>query len=296
MSERRRYTGFTLVELVAVLLILGIIGAISALVVVQPFTADRHMRQRARLIDQADLIVDRIRREVRAAVPNSVRTRNPAGNRQAVEFVPSKTGGRYRRYRQTGGGGEPLKLNEGADSFDILGTLPDFDGIETSSTGGVDCAVDENDCINIFNTGQTNFNIYPETPTDNPDNVAKIVGTNTSPDQIVYDNNGANNPAFQAHSPNQRFLVFNDVVSFVCDTDSEKLLRYSSYGLSANQPVADSDFGGGSAPVADHVTQCAFDYEPGVATRQGLLKIDIRIERGGEAVDLFAQVHVVNGP
>jgi len=285
MTRATRQQGFTLVEVIVVTLILGIMASFLALVVIQPFRAADDITQRARLTDQLDLVMNQIQREVRTAVPNSVRVDS---TNQAVEFVPTETGGRYRRLPAPGGSSDKLDRAQTTDTFDILGTLPDFAEIGTAASGGVDCAVDDDDCINIFNTGQTNFDIYDQ------DNIAKIVGKDAAANQLTYDNGGANTPAFNAHSPNQRFFVFDDVVSFVCD--GSDLLRFSAYGLQSGQPTSPGDFSTDSRLVIDDLTDCAFTYDPGAATRQGLLKVELEISRNNESVQLFHQIHVVNVP
>jgi MSHA biogenesis protein MshO len=154
--------------------------------------------------------------------------------------------------------------------------------------------------VNIFNTDQTNFDIYEQ------NNIAKITkkfnagGPDFSDDQLRYNNGGTNPNGFNAHSPNQRFVIFDDVVSFVCDRGSDELLRYATYGLTSDamggQPVTEGDFGGGDQVVADDLDTCALSYDPGAATRQGLLQVEIGLTNDGETVELFGQVHVVNAP
>jgi len=299
MAERAHSSGFTLVELITVLVIVGIMTSFLALLVIQPFRAADDITQRARLTDQADLVVGLVRREVRTALPNSVRVESD-GDRTAVEFVPTEQGGRYRRRNDPGNPSDRLNRARDNDTFDVLGRLPDIGAIKDTGTGGIDCATDDRDCMNIFNTGQTDNNVYAG------DNIAEIVGVNNpggpdfTDDQLVFDDNGTDTPTFANHSPQQRFFVFRDVVSFVCDTGSNELLRYSTYGLMNNQPVTDSEFDStvnvDSNLVADDLSTCNFSYNPGAATRQGLLQIEIGLTRNNETVELFGQVHVVNVP
>jgi MSHA biogenesis protein MshO len=302
MTEPRHQFGFSLIELVIVITILGVLGAILSTVVVQPFQAAQDQTQRAQLLDQADLIIERIRREVRTAVPNSVRVRED-GVRTAVEFVPSNTGGRYRRLPAPGGGGDPLNRAQSSDTFDVLGCLPDIDEIDYTSGGGKRCTRGKPDCINVFNTRQTDFNIYAK------DNIAELTNVKNAGDcntnALKYQNDGET-PAFEAHSPNQRFFVFDDVVSFVCDTGTGELYRYSTYGLIKDpQPLTESAFDSNTDVdrqlVADQLDTnqsdpCVLSYSPGAAKRQGVLQVEIALANDGETVELFGQVHVVNAP
>lgn len=287
MSEPRRQSGYTLIELITVMVLIGALVGVAAVFLVEPFRASRDMSRRAALTDQADLVVDRIVREVRAALPNSVRVASD-GDRTAVELVATRTGGRYRRLPGSGGSGDTLNRALASDSFDVLGGLPDFGTVATGSAG-TDCANGDRDCISIYNTGQSGLDVYEQ------ESIAAITVKTTGPDNVTYDTGGSG-PAFATHSPRQRFFVFHDVASFVCDTGTGRLLRYATYGLQSTQPVADSDFGVTPRRVADDVSACTLQYQPGTATRQGLLTVEIALSRGGETVSLFAQAHVVNAP
>ncbi|MDZ7829345.1 MAG: hypothetical protein U5K33_07615 [Halofilum sp. (in: g-proteobacteria)] len=126
------------------------------------------------------------------------------------------------------------------------------------------------------------------------DNVAKVVSVtdNAGNDLVGYDNGGTM-PAFRQHSPQQRFFVVDDVVSFVCNTATNRLDRHSGYGLNSTQDVTP---GGTTALLGRDVSQCNFTYNAGTSTRAGLVTIDITISRDGESVRLLQQVHVMNAP
>ena len=291
MIDRSRCQhGYTLIELVTVMVLIGALVGVAAVFIVEPFRASRDIDQRAKLTDQADLVLDRIVREVRRALPNSVRV-STSGGRMAVEFVATRTGGRYRRLPPSGPGGDTLNRAQASDSFDALGGLPDIGAINTSAGGSTVCATGARDCMSIYNTGQSGFDVY------DGDNIAAItaVTDNAGTDQLTFDTGGSG-PAFAAHSPRQRFFVFGDVVSFVCDPGAGVLLRYATYGLQSAQPVAGGDFATAPDLVADDLSACNLQYQPGTASRQGLLTVEIALTRGGETVDLLAQAHVVNAP
>ena len=123
----QRQNGFTLIELITVIVLLGSLAAIGGIFIVQPFQAVDDMRRRAELVDEAQLIIERMAREIRTALPNSVRT-GASGTRTTLELVSTRTGGRYRRLPAPGGGGDRLNRTQSNDTFDALGGLIDIGG------------------------------------------------------------------------------------------------------------------------------------------------------------------------
>ncbi len=283
--RRSRRQGFTLIESIVVILLIGILAAVAGVFIVQPFEAARDMSRRAELVDAAETALNRMTREIRLAVPNSVRV-----DTNALELLRSRTGGRYRRLLRSDGSGDALDPTVSADTFDVLGGLPDGQTVDTRPPGR-DCATGQGDCIVINNTGTTGFDAYQQ------DTVAALVQPATGPDQLRFDTNEATGtPAFPAHSPNQRFQVLDTVVSYLCRNG--RIERVAGYGLRSSQPGVSFSPSSATGPdiLADDVTACDFDYDAGAGERHGLVTIDITIERDGETVRLVDQAHVVNVP
>jgi MSHA biogenesis protein MshO len=292
-DRRPQTSGFTLVELVTVIVLISAIAGVTAFLIAKPFEGATDMSRRAELTDEAHLALNLMAQDIRTALPNSVRTKTD-GDFEGVEVVTTRTGGRYRRLPAPGGGGEPLRRNETTDTFDAIGGLPDITEVDKNTgSAGVDCAQGNGYCVNVFNTGDDQFDVYKGV------NIAKI--TNATSDKISYNNDGKNDPAFDAHSPNQRFFVIDDVVSFVCNTTTEELRHRATYGLKEEQPVKSSKFSdfseGTSRLMARDVQDCSFTYDDTApSTRSGLVTLDITIARDGETVRLLKQVHVLNAP
>lgn len=271
--------GFTLVEMIVAMVLIGALAAVSAMLVVQPFQANEALQRRAALVEATDQALDRIIRDARRALPNSLRSQH-AGH---VEFIPVRTGARYRRLPGNGGNDTFVPARQ-ADSFEVLGRLM-LDGDEitdlnaATSGVGVDCGAGI-PCMSVYNTGQPGFDAYFD------ENVAQL--TTVAEDSIAYDNGAANGRGFAGHSPRQRFFIFDNVVTYEC-SDGD-LRRSSGYGL-GNTPDS-NDW----RLVARGVTRCEFDYSEGSATRRGLLTIELGLTRGGETVNLLDQAQVPNAP
>lgn len=113
----RKQSGFSLVELVIVIVLIGAIGGIFAMQLKPVIEGYVAVGKRAALTDQADTALRRIVTEVRAAVPNSLRL----ANAQCMELVPTIDGGRFRTGPDvTNGGGAFLDHDAAATEFDVV--------------------------------------------------------------------------------------------------------------------------------------------------------------------------------
>lgn len=262
-----------------VIVLLGILSAVLVVFIVTPFQAARDIERRADLVDAADLALNQISRELRGALPNSVRVH---GDRH-IEFISTVTGGRYRRLPKPGGGGDIFVPARRSDSFDVLGGLIDH-GLVVTRGPGFNCGTAAGHCLSVFNTGQPGFNAYAG------DNLAAI--TAASAGSLSYDR-GAPGPAFATHSPQQRFFVVDTVISYVCDPSSRQLRRHAGYGLNQSAPSLPAN---GGELVVSQVADCQFSYLPGTATRRGLVSLRLDLEAEGERVFLLVQAQVLNTP
>ncbi|QOC23828.1 type II secretion system protein [Wenzhouxiangella sp. AB-CW3] len=266
--------GFTLIELILVMVLVGILAAVSVTFILPPFQAAADLERRAALVDSADLALNRMTREARSALPNSVRV---SPDNQQVEFVTTLTGGRYRRLPTPGDNSDPFVPAQSSGSFDVLGGLIDADEVQERDAGR-SCGYGNGHCLSVYNTGQPGFDVY------SGQNIAAI--TNASSGSISYDSGGSD-PAFATHSPNQRFYVVDTVVSYVCE--GNQLLRFSDYGI-------DSSPSGSPALVTGNIESCQFSYAEGTSARRGLLTLRLDLADGGEQIFLVAQAQVLNSP
>lgn len=281
-----RAPGFTLIELIVVMLILAILGFFLANLIRGPMQAFVQVQQRANLVQIAETALQRMTREIRLALPNSIRV--DAGN--AVEILRTLDGGRYRR--QIGAGGDVLDFTATTDTFDYLGPLNNLSSIVFNAAASQpDCLNNTVDCLVIFNTGQTGADAYSS------DNMAAL--TNATASQLAFTFAGSGGAAnFPLESPRQRFFVVDKAVSFICDTGSGEINRYDGYTIAATQPSV------GTPPVTparllvDQVAACSFSYNAGSENRAGLVTLSLTINDAGlgQQVTLLQQAHVSNQP
>lgn len=295
-----RQTGFTLIEAIMAIMITGIVGAMVAVFIKNPVDAYTSAARRAALTDAADTAVRRIGRDIRLALSNSVR--NPTnGSDQCIEFIPTKTGGRYRVAQTSTGTGDILDFTAVDGAFDMLwknGDLPAANRI----------AVD--DIVVIYNDGYSG-NAYGGTNAVKVASLADGAETDTTTISFVDATTGTpfHRKQLPAESPSFRFQVIpaaEHVVGYACTGAAQSLVltRYSRT-LSAirAQPANCDDLikdAASSARLVDNLSVCSLKYDPpGSGTgagRHGIVSMTLEISRAGESVRLYHQVHVDNTP
>jgi MSHA biogenesis protein MshO len=263
-----RSSGFTLIELIVVMVVVGILAGIVAMFIRHPLQAYLAASCRAALVDAADTALLRIARDMRAALPNSLRITS-SGGITYLEYLPIQDGGRYRAAQTGAGTGDILDFTSGSDAgFDVLGP-------QVSATAG--------QYLVIYNLGL-------DTSTD------AWLGGNR---RTVTSNGSVANLAFTAtgsplplESPNKRFYLVGAPVTYTCDPAGGELRRISGYTLQSTQPT--SFTGATSRLLASHLATCAFAYDPGAGQRLGQLTLRIQLSQDGETVTLYREVAVNN--
>jgi MSHA biogenesis protein MshO len=298
MRPIRPERGVTLIELVMTIVIVGIILAAIAYFL-NPLRQGTDLALRAELTDIADNALQRIGRDVKLALPNSVRT-TTAGSSEFVEFVAVRTAGRYRAE----GGGPAGGVN--CDNDDASLAAPDNDQLSFDLPAGDRClktlgklpgaVTTGSDQLVLNNYGFADQNAYQTAGTLNRVAVTAVDTSEPGRDRISF----APTTFVRAlhDSPGKRFFIVSGPVTYECNLGTGRILRHSGYAFSPAQPTA---FGGSPALVAEYVIACEFEYTPSVSAQLGLLTLRLRLQRqlfGGtaETVSLYHAVHVNNAP
>lgn len=279
---------FTLIEAIVVMSIVGIIGAMVAVFIKRPVEGYMDAVRRAELTDTADTAIRRVGRDVRLALPNSVRVNTVVGV-QYLELLQTRTGGRYRAETDSTGNGDILDFTQADLSFDVLGPLSALPGQQIAA----------NDLLVVYNLGITGADAY------NGDNSAVISGTGvgTLPNETKI--NFSTAKLFPLASPGNRFQVVSGPVTYVCTPgglDAQgnatgTLSRVWNYTVRAAVP--DGSYNGTplSALLAMNVEICSFQYDPNVLNeRNGLVTMQLKLTKANESVNLYYEAHVSNVP
>lgn len=275
----RRSAGFTLVEVVIVITLTGVLAAMVGSFIVRPVQAYLASSARAALVDQADHTLRRIGRDLRIALPNSVRV---SARQRALELIPTTAGARY--------------ATEGAGALNF-GTLD-----TAFAVVGPPLALGASQNLVFYNLGPT----VPGSDAYAPNGSAA--------EQAVSNRRTATNAAGPATTvnlsslaalpvgslaPPYRVLAVDPPVTYRCDLATGQLVRHGGYGFQATQP--DPPSGGTSAVLATGLTACRFSVDGTlVAARAALVNLALTLSTttsaGTESVNLQHAVYVSNLP
>ena len=281
--------GFSLVELVVVIVITGVIASVVGLFITGPIQGFLDQSRRAELVDVAQVALTRMGRDLRAALPNSVRL---SGN--AMELLLTTDGDRYRN-AVPGAAADVLSFTAADDSFNTLAPLS-----PPTPLPGIGVAYRVTGALAVYPLQQAGANPYVAgdgimTPSGNID-ITPVMNNGQSEYQVSLTSAGGAPGAhrFTFDSPTHRVFLVSGPVTWLCNPP--QLLRYDGYGVTAAQP---SPPAGTPVVIAANVQSCAFQYEPGTAQRNAVVSIALALANPAvpdERVRLLRQVYVSNTP
>jgi MSHA biogenesis protein MshO len=311
----RQQSGFTLIEAIVVIVVLGVLATMVAVFIRAPMQGYADAVGRAEVTDQADLALRRMARDLRLALPNSIRA---SDDRSAVEFLLTKTGGRYLSAEDGVDNAPVLDFADAAKrSFTVLGGLGSFGraavgdylvvynlgpGMQPADayqycppTGCASGAAPNNNVARITAINQQLI------PALDPVNTFPVVTLERNP--FAAQSVPLASPAQQVQlpSPTQRFQVVSGAVSYYCAAQPDGTLalwRAWGYAITPSQNVPPA--GGQRALLATRLARCdIFDYRTAAAQRSGLVILALELKarnQGDPAIRLVHQVHVDNTP
>lgn len=275
MNRKFFRTGFTLIELVIVIVLVGIIAAVVSPILGNQFSAYTDSSRRATLVQEAQTIMHRLEQDLYQAVPNSIgEIDNNAFSLLALsrpDFDSSSrlSAGRYSDDFSPGQATGPQ------NPLDVAGCLTDTDidqhvvlfpadsgsALEAwedlpSNTGSVSNAVDRGNSDFCATSGYSHL-VLPNPHTFDP---------------------GGDGSLFN------RLYLTTGRVDWTCNPGDATLTRDQDFGSS------------GDRLLSSVIEACTFEFIPGSTYSAPGLLVDITLARDGEQVRLARVFQLVNAP
>ncbi len=256
-----RQKGFNLIELIVVITVLGILMAGTAIYITNSMMAYTDVARRDQLTSLGRTTVERVVREIRTALPNSIRVQN-----NCIEFFPVKTGSVY----------QTLPTGVAGNTFTAVAFTP---------PAGPDPIYV---VVYPLNTSALYASASP-----GPAPLAQltsVVGAPTATVTLTAPHR------FSQHAPQRRLYVVSEPVSF-CIVGNN-LNRYSGYGINAVQSAPPTS---GNALLAENIqtsdgaaSVTPFTYTPGTLLRNAIVELDFRFLIDGDWIRLSHEVQIRN--
>ncbi len=264
-----RIRGFTLVELIVVMMLLGILSA-SFMVFFKPaIDAFFDARRRADMTDASDTALRKMAQDIRRAVPNSLNKSDETptdGDGQACfQIVPTIGGGRYR-----------TDINTPPDAFAPLNESSSAPyRLSILASQGTIPAKDHFIVIN----NQNGDDVYT--------GASRAAITGSGPLKLDA------NPTASGYMGGRFQLVSNNESAVMYTCANKMLTRKVFSGIPAKKTACETD----GNLVAGNVSECTFTYDDLEATL-GLLKMTLVLSHSasGESITLGYAIHMDNAP
>ena len=280
VAHNKTQTGFTLIEMITVIVLLGIIAGILTPFIAKAMQAYTHSKARATLVDKGRLALERLSREVRQAVPNSL---SVLSGGMGIEFVRSRAGGRYVE-RFDDFGTEFSRVNR---RFRRNANLTQLYAV------GTGLGFSAGDVLVIGNTSPAELQVG---------NTAVALTGITATTAVGPGNDGTNNGQilsfaghqFAVESPGRHFSIADRTVEV--GLLGSNLRWFTASGLGNYDGAV--NWSGSDPSLTDGVSAVSFVYAPGTPQSTGVLRIDLQLTDAttGQSIRLYREVHVRNTP
>lgn len=293
LMRLRKQIGFTLIELISVMVVLGIVmlGVTNFIATGIQIYVD--VSERDQLLGDSRFVVERLNRELRNALPNSVRVAGDANN-HCIEFVPIRWSTFY----------EDIAV--GAET--ASGTINAINLVGITSGDNYIDNVDADDFVIVYGTEQTH--IYETSQTSGTSRKFGLAGiTNTALATITLDNV----VQFATDSPMSRLYVIDEqTVSYCLRNEGGNGANSGAknlYRVTGNYGLTQTVYSTGGVLMAENIDNALsanpassagaddpFRVYENTLQRNSFTRVRLRFKRNDEIVEFNNEVHIPNTP
>jgi MSHA biogenesis protein MshO len=251
--------GFTLIEIITVILILGIIGVMGSDVITSSFRGFSETDARMELFEEGKLAMMRMEREIHHMVPNAI---DDPTNARTINFGLIDVNTLTSTTTPITGQYLPVGVAANAQIRDL-------------SKNALDGAF-----ISIYNTSWDNFSLL----TPRRIYLTTQVGNNMSLDKPII-----------SHGPIKRYYPVQWIVRYSFDATTSTLSRSQAAISLAGNLITDLD-NATAYPLLTHIDALTFNYSPASLTSNALVSINFTLTNKGNTLHFHKEIQVRNVP
>jgi MSHA biogenesis protein MshO len=273
MARPSPQRGFTLIEVVMVIVLIGIIAGIMAPFITQSIDAYTATRSRTELVAKGRLALERISREVRQAVPNSLEAVGTG-----IQFLTTRAGGRL------------VAIDDDFGSAFAVPSRRFTKGVNRTRlySVGTGLAPQANDFLVIGNTSPADLKSGSTIISLAGIGAAALVPDGTANGQILQ----FANHTFSNDSPGRHFQIADAVHEICRNGNTLNWRRTAGFAGYDNACAATA----GDPVLVDGVAASTFAYHPGTPQSSGVLRMELQLSEGAETITLYHEVQMRNTP
>lgn len=263
----KKQQGFTLIEMVISIVLLGVVGVSLSAIIQHSMTIYTDTTTREELLLQGRFVTERMHKEIRDAVPNSVQVN---ASTHCIEWLPITNTAVY----------EALPL--APESAETMRVLPEHGFVQSERV--VIMPINAQDLLDDIPTN----GVFPVAEVKE----AKLKQTTESENMVEL--TFTQETSFTANSPAHRLFAYKTPVAYCLE--GSQLYRYANYPLSRSELSPAELSVGNRDLMAEKIKSVQFDVKQASLVRNGLVKLQFVFNNNNEEVRLDHDVLIANTP